>query len=55
MLRARDILERVREDFVPRLSAREGCEEDRGREDDRDYPPVSTGLIMWPHLEGLRP
>lgn len=43
VLRARDIRKRVREDFVPRLLAREGCEEDWREEDDRDDPPVSIG------------
>ena len=50
VLRTRDIRKCVREDFVPRLFAREGCEEDWRGEDDRDDPPVST---MWSCLEGF--
>ena len=42
VLWARDILKCVREDFVPRLFAREGCEEDCGGEDNPGYPPVSA-------------
>lgn len=42
VLRARNISKCVREDFIQRLFAREGCEEDWRGEDDRDDPPVST-------------
>ena len=48
MLRVRDIHKRVCEDFVPRLFAREGCEEDWRGENDRDDPPVS---VMRSYLE----
>ena len=37
----------VFEDLVSRLSAREGCEENWGGEDDRGDPSVSTGIVMW--------
>lgn len=47
MLRAFDSLGGVRQELVQRLLAREGREEGRGGEDDRDDPSVGVAFFVW--------